>query len=265
MINFLQKMFQDISEGRNLEHYITLIFIIVILALDIFGLTSPDILTEITLAVLALIVFTNLSTRETIEMLSDKFTSSKSADDYFWKEKRSLEHHLSQAKSIGFVGASLSRTLRDYSNILEKRLRLGAEVRIILMDPDSTAPDQAVLRSKGVPNRQFYIDTLRPSLERARMLSETSNKVDLGLLPYKPAFGMVVIDPEEPYGRIIVEMYPHHSDGFAPTFDLQPDRDPQWYPFFQKQFDNLWKACDNRKFSGQEVSNLLENVRNMIS
>jgi hypothetical protein len=55
------------------------------------------------------------------------------------------------------------------------------------------------------------------------------SKPELGLLPFLPAFGIVVIDPDEPYGRIIVEMYPHHSDSFAPTFELRPDRDPHWY------------------------------------
>lgn len=79
----------------------------------------------------------------------------------------------------------LSRTLRDSSAVLEERLRLGAEVRIILMDPFSTAPDQAVLRSKRISSRRFYIDTLRPALERVGMLADASERVDLGLLPYR--------------------------------------------------------------------------------
>lgn len=159
----------------------------------------------------------------------------------------------------------LSRTLRDYSASLEERLRVGAKVRIILMDPASTAPDQAVLRSKGVSSRQFYIDTLRPTLERVGMLANASDKIELGLLPYKPAFGLVVIDPDEPYGRIIVEMYPHHSDSFAPTFELRPDRDPHWYKHFREQFENLWNGCGQRHFSGVEVHKLVEEVRNVSS
>lgn len=261
MLKFIKKSIQNISEGRNLEHYITLIFITIILALDIFNLASPETLTEITLAVLALVVFTSLSTRESIETLSEKLVKPQNADNFFWKSKRSIEPDLLQAKYIGFAGASLSRTLRDYSAILEERLRLGAKVRIILMDPNSTAPDQAVLRSKGVSSRRFYIDTLRPTLERVGMLSNSSDKVDLGLLPYKPAFGMIVIDPDEPYGKIIVEMYPHHSDSFAPTFELQPNRDLHWYKHFREQFDNLWSGCSRRHFEGKEIHKLVEEVR----
>jgi hypothetical protein len=69
VIRFIKKAFQDIASGRNLEYYITLIFILVILALDIFNLASPDVLTNITLAVLALVVSTSLSTRESLEEL----------------------------------------------------------------------------------------------------------------------------------------------------------------------------------------------------
>lgn len=62
--------------------YIRLIpYNIIILALDIFDLASPDVLTNITLAVLALVVSTSLSTRESLEELSKKLTKAQSADD----------------------------------------------------------------------------------------------------------------------------------------------------------------------------------------
>ena len=265
MIKFIQKALRDVSAGRNLEYYITLLFILVILALDIFNLASPNILTNITLAVLALVVSTSLSTRESLDKLSKKLTTTQSADDFFWETKRSVESDISQAKYIGFGGAVLSRTLRDYSASLEKRLIAGAKVKIILMDPESTAPDQAVLRSKGVSSRQFYIDTLRPTIERVGMLANASDKAELGLLPYKPAFGIIVLDPDEPYGRIIVEMYPHHSDSFSPTFELRPDSDPHWYKHFREQFENLWNACGSRQFSGAEIHKLVEEVRHVSS
>ena len=263
-MKFLKRMIQDVIEGKNLEHYITLIFIFIILLLDIFDLASPDILTEITLAVLALVVFGSLNTREAVNELTDKFEQSTNADGYFWKEKVSVEPLFIQAKHIGFVGASLSRTLRDYSHTLERRLNDGAIVRAILMDPASTAPDQAVLRSKSIRNRQFYIDSLRPSLERIGALSNRSQSVELGLLPYKPAFGMIVIDPDEPNGIIIVEMYPHHSDSFAPTFELRPNRDPRWYQFFHQQYNILWElGCQNRQFTRNEINDLLDEVRSI--
>ncbi len=85
MIKFIKKAIRDISSGRNLEYYVTLVFILIIFALDIFNLASPDILTNITLAVLALVVSTSLSTRESLEELSSKLIKPQSADDFFWR------------------------------------------------------------------------------------------------------------------------------------------------------------------------------------
>lgn len=76
---------------------------------------------------------------------------------------------------------------------------------------------------------------------------------------------MVLIDPDEPYGRIIVEIYPHHSDAFVPTFELRPGTDPYWYKCFREQFDNLWDGCGRRHFFGAKVHNLIEEVRGMSS
>ncbi|MEO0984591.1 MAG: hypothetical protein AAFY20_03475 [Cyanobacteria bacterium J06639_14] len=263
MIKFIQKSVQDISSGRNLEHYITLVFITVILALDIFNLASSEVLTEITLAVLALVVFTSLSTRESLDRLSTKLIKPPNADDFFWQDKHSIAAELTRAKYIGFVGACLSRTIRDYAPILEERLKAGAIVRIILMDPSSTAPEQAVLRSKSISNKQFFVDTLNLTLERISILADATAQVELGLLPYKPAFGMLVMDPDMPHGKIIVEIYPHHSDEFAPTFELQSNRESRWYRHFRNQFDNLWHGCGQRQFMGLEIRHLIAKVRDI--
>jgi hypothetical protein len=246
---------RDIARGQNLEYYVTLVFIVVIFAIDVFNLASLDALTNVILAVLALVVYSLLSTRQALEELSDKVVRPQDARSFFWKTKRSIEDDLSQAKDIRIAGAVLSRTLRDYRYVLEERLKHGAKVRIMLMDPNSTAPDQAVLRSKGVSNRQFYIDSLRPTIERISALVEASEKIELGLLPYKPAYGMILIDPDEAHGKIIIEMYPHHSDTFAPTFELFPNRDTHWAEFFRSQFDTMWSR--SKHYQNKEIQNLV--------
>lgn len=261
MINFFKKVGADIVAGRNLEHYITIAFILVILGLDIFNLASPDIVTEITLAVLALVVLTSLNTRDSLNQVQESLDKQLSADEFFWSDKRSLENDIEQARYIGFVGTTLSRTVRDYSAIVERKLKQGAEVRFIIIDPDSTAPDQAVLRSKGVINRQFYIDLLRPTLERICALSYSSQGISLGLLPYKPTFGMIILDPDESRGRIIVEMYPHRSTDLFPTFELTPNRDSYWFKHFQKQFKILWESCDNRTWQGDAIQDFVTALR----
>jgi hypothetical protein len=255
----IRKIVAEIGEGKNIEYYITLFFIVLIFALDIFNLVSSDILTNIVLAVLALIVYSSLSTRRSVDGLAEKITGSPRAETFFWKSKRSVETDLSRARDIRIVGAILSRTIRDYRPILEERLSKGAQVKIMVMDPDSTAPDQAMLRSKGVSSRQFYVDNLRPTIERIGFLSETSQHIELGLLPYKPAYGMILIDVDDKDGLIIVEMYPHHSDAFAPTFELHSSLDAQWYNYFSEQFNTMWSRA--QKYKGSEIRELTSSTR----
>lgn len=262
VIDFFQRLIRDIKKGKNLEYYTILFLIIVILIVDIFNLASFEVLTNITLAVLALVVYSLLNTKQGFDELSDKIVKPQGADAFFWKAKNSVEDRFSRAKHIEISGAVLSRTLRDYRAVLEDRLRAGASIRIILMDPKSTAPDQAVLRSKGISDRQFYLDTLRPTIERVGVLGEISEHIELGLVPYKPAYGMILIDPDEAHGSIIVEMYPHHSDSFAPTFELFPVQDPHWHRFFRTQFISVWERC--RHFKGKEIMNLIEQMRGSI-
>lgn len=259
MFQFTRRIAKDIVQGKHLEYYVTLLFIILIFALDTFNLVSSESITNIILAILALVVYSNLTTHQRLEELSDKIIMPQGAERFFWKEKRSIEHDLSNAKYVGILGAVLSRTMRDYSSVLEERLKAGAKVRILLMDPESAAPDQAVLRSKDVNSRQFYVENLCMTIERVGFLVKTASTVELGLLPYKPAFGMIVIDPDEPYGKIIVEMYPHHSDAFAPTFELDAIRDRHWYTYFRAQFDAVWERT--RQYNGATVQMLATTIR----
>ncbi|MCK4472651.1 MAG: hypothetical protein KAW49_12805, partial [Anaerolineae bacterium] len=178
------------------------------------------------------------------------------ADDFFWREKRFLQRDLAQAKFIGIVGVTSTGTVRSYLNTFENRLASGAHIRFIMIDPSSSAPRQAVLRSKGLIGDSFYTDLLRPTIDLICGLAawaDSRGTVELGLLPYVPSFGLLLIDPDEAHGRIIVEIYQHRSSAFHPTCELNVQRDTRWYKFFRKQFDLLWGSCGDRKGTGLEI------------
>ena len=259
MFKFLDKVFQDIREGQNLEVYLTLVVVLVLLLLDVFGVVSTEAVAAGTLATLALLAYSTLTNREQMQHLVDTsaaiqavaeqaISGKPKADDFFWREKRFLERDFAEASFIGIVGVTLSRTVRDYGDILESRLASDACIRFIMIDPASPAVRQAMLRSKGI-GESFYKDLLRPTIDRIcnlADLAESSGTVELGLLPYAPSFGLILIDPHEPYGRVIVEVYQHRSSAFNPTFDLNAQRDSRWYKFFLEQFDLLWESCEER-------------------
>ncbi|MDQ0910259.1 hypothetical protein QFZ22_006244 [Streptomyces canus] len=59
-------------------------------------------------------------------------------------------------------------------------------------------------------------------------------------LPFVPAFGLVLLDPERPNGLIHVDIYSHSSATGDAVFTLRPGRDGHWYENFQSEFDRIW-------------------------
>jgi hypothetical protein len=279
MLKFLEKVFQDIYKGQNLEIYLTLVVALALLLLDIFGIASTEAVAAGTLATLALLAFSTLENREQMQHLADTSTATQAvveqvvsgkpkAGDFFWKRRRSLEGDLARARFIGIAGITLSRTVRDYLDDFEKRLQSGACVRFIVIDPASLAPRQVMLRSKGGVRDFFYADLVRTTIERICILTElddSSGTVELGLLPYAPSFGLFLIDPHEAHGRIIVEIYQHKSLAFNPTFELNAQRDARWYKFFREQFDLLWESCGDRRGTGRQIHRFRQELQSQFS
>lgn len=275
MLQFLDKVLRDVREGENLEVYLTLVVVLVLLFLDVFGVVSTGAVAAGTLATLALLAYGTLNSREQMQHLVDTSMATQAvveqavsgkpkADDFFWTGRRSLERDLIRARFIGIVGLTLSRTVRDYLDIFEKRLESGACIRFVVIDPASQAPQQAVLRSKGGVGDSFYADLVRTTVERICMLAgsdDSPGTVELGLLPYAPSFGLFLIDPHEPHGRIIVEIYQHKSLAFNPTFELDAQQDARWYKFFLEQFDLLWESCGDRRGTGHQIHLVRQELR----
>lgn len=72
---------------------------------------------------------------------------------------------------------------------------------------------------------------------------ENTGTIEIGYLPYTPAFGMILIDPETEDGVGIFEIYHHKSTERNATFTVSAVEDEQWYPFFQQQYELLWGCC----------------------
>lgn len=262
-MRFLDGVFADLRAGKNLEVYLTLVVALVLLILDIFGFASTEALAAGTLATLALLAFSTLKNREQMQRLAEAAEQGMSgrlgADDFFWDEDRLGQDDFKDADFIGVVGVTLSRTVRTHSLVFEDRLRDEAHVRFMVIDPESPAPLQAIRRSQGVPSQSFYKSLLQPTIENVCMLATSASSrgtVELGLLPYIPSFGLVLIDPDRPHGRIIVEVYQHKTPAFSPTFELRnTQQDARWYSFFREQFDLLWDSCGKRRAAGEAIKN----------
>lgn len=178
----------------------------------------------------------------TLSHLSKKVYSS----DFFSSGQNLTAEDLSCANTICFLGKVLARTSREYLHVLGQRLIAGANIRFVVLDPESeTVLEQAELQSFDAP-LAYYRDTIRTTETVIEVLSRTPNgkgKTEIGFLPFVPSFGLVLVDPQETHGTCFVEIYQHRSAEPHPTFELSAKDDPHWFAFFNEQFEKIWDSC----------------------
>ncbi len=102
------------------------------------------------------------------------------------------------------------------------------------------------MRSSGVSSAEHWrkrLDSTASLVEVIASSPDITGSLELGYLPYLPAYGFSMVDPDTPDGIIVVELYHHRSTEDNPTFELSAARDGEWYQFFRRQFDLMWASC----------------------
>jgi hypothetical protein len=242
----------DLGRGHNSDLYIAVTVAIVVAVLGIVGVVDERILAASTLAVLAVMATSALSSRHQLEdvatalaQLAASQVGNTPADRFLSATPPGRDLPVGTATEIGLVGVTLTRTIRDMLPVLDRRLRAGAKIRVLLIDVDSDANIEAVSRSKKADASDFYRNRVSSSIDLLRVLAEAARDDDdlqLRLLPFVPTFGMCLTDSSDAHGRIQVEMYQHRTLEGNPSFDLRAGRDQRWYALFTEQFETMWAS-----------------------
>ncbi|GAA2255040.1 hypothetical protein [Streptomyces indiaensis] len=247
-MRLLRQLRTDLLAGENLEIYTTALLSLVLAVLGVLGMVGGEVLAAATLATLALLASGMLGSRRQVAKLTAEVRArgrgELSVEDFLGKGKAGLLEQVRAAQDIRIVGVTLSRTLRDLVDELQRRAVAGAVVKVALIDPAGSAPDEAARRST-IPDRAgMYRNRLRSSVDLLRELAETpgtEGRVEVRFLDFVPAFGLVLLDPQRPGGRIHVDIYSHSSASGDAVFTVLPHRDGEWFPHFQTEFDSVWE------------------------
>ncbi len=249
----LRRVGDDLRRGHNVELYVTVTLSLCIALLSVFAIVDIKIVSATTLAVLALLAVSGLATRHQseeagrrLDQLAANLSGDVPADRFLKTRMPALDDEIAAAADIRLVGVTLTRTVRDLLPVLDRRLRRGACVRVLVIDGDSPARTEAVARSRGADSPDFYQHRLASTIDLLGVLASATqdeSALQLRLLQYVPTFGMCLIDPAETYGRIHVEIYQHETIEQNPSFSLQADRDSHWYQLFARQFETLWDSA----------------------
>ncbi len=145
-MRWLRRIGRDLSQGRNLEVYLTVVIALVLGLLGAFSVVRAEVVVAVILATLGLLALSTIISRDQLgalqtqvaglsALVEQKVLGRARADDFFLAEKPDYETRFQSAHTISIVSCTLSRTVREYLGVFEARLREGAQLRFAVMDP----------------------------------------------------------------------------------------------------------------------------------
>jgi hypothetical protein len=243
---------------RALDLVLTIAVAVAVGVLGALDVVGPTVTGGATLTTLGLLAFSSLHGRSalgtlarsvselgrTMSELGRTVSDRTSADRLLAPSTSGVDLDLGTADDIRAVGVTLARTIRNHYAALQQRLDAGATVRIALIAPEAATVAEAARRSTIAESPAIFEHRLRPTLDLLEGLAEHAaagpGRLQVRLLDFVPAFGLVAVDAETPHGQVRVDIYSHRCGTQEPTLPLYADRDARWFRHFVAEFDRVW-------------------------
>jgi hypothetical protein len=250
---------------RALDLILTITVALTVGVLGAFDLVGPAVTGGATLTTLGLLAISSLQGRSALGALAHSVTElgkglsdNSSADRLMTPSTSGVDLDIGTADDIRILGVTLARTIRNHHAALRQRLEAGATVRIALIAPEAATVAEAARRSTIADSPAIFEHRLRPTLDLLDDLAESAARgpgsLQVRLLDFVPAFGLIAIDPEMPHGQVQVDIYSHRSGTPEPALPLYADRDARWFRHFVAEFDRVWAAGLPRPVERREIT-----------
>lgn len=189
---------------------------------------------------------------EKIEELKNSIEKNKKtrAIDFF-QEKIKLSEIYKDSESIELSGVTLSSEVNENFTLFREKILSGHNVKFMLIDPRSSAPDVSSLRSEDEGNTNYYLrkldvvfgdfEYLIESINKSKTEQQKIGKLEVRLLPYPPSFAINRFTNNNGEKEIVIEIYAHKVGYDAPPmFKLSSINDKKWFNYFSQQYDAMW-------------------------
>ncbi|GAA4219809.1 hypothetical protein FHR32_000478 [Streptosporangium album] len=245
---WLRRLIQDLRIRQNIDAHVVTVVVFAFALVSIFGDVVPDQLKWAALLSGVGILVYRLTLPEEHHEASASILGDRSAFDSV-----PLSSALAGARDVRvFAPSAVNLLSAQTCEVLRKVVlaRAGGAVRVVILDP---AEKTAVrLASRQLDDSvDFPIQRLPAALdtaiERLDLMSkwETEGRFRYRLLPYNPGFSIVLIDPDTPKGRAIVEIHGFHNSSTSSRMHLELSRslNERWYFYWVRQFDHIWREA----------------------
>ena len=239
-MRFLQRVWDDIKKGENVDLYVTVVVALGLALLNLVGLAPQNWLAPITLAVLGLLAISTLGSRYHFEELSRKIMQS---GDVFLEEfPPRIRDDFEAGSEILLVGVTLTRTIKTYYSLIERKLQKGHTIKVLLVHPDGPAVEMAETRVYGRMDVKRTIMDIRSVLQDLCDLRIVApDRLYIRTIQTPLGYGAIAVNPNLPSGSLYLEHYPYKVPGGSkPKFVLHA-KDGHWYEFFREELLTLWE------------------------
>lgn len=241
-MNLLKRIWDDIRRGENIDLYVAAPLAVIIAIFGILGVTSPQLISSITLVILGLLATSLLTSRHAVKELSQKLTQT--SETFFFKEfsESNFEADFENATDLWLVGVSMTTIIGSHYSLIAKKRRAGHNVKALLVHPDGPAVEMSEIRAYGRPNTDRARVEIQNTLQDLCDLSQVaSGKLQIRTIQHPLGHGVMAKDPETALGTIYIQNYPFKTEGGSrPKFVVRA-RDGFWYDFFKQELHNLWE------------------------
>lgn len=240
-MRILQRVWEDIRRGENIDLYVTVIVAIALAVLNLTGLAPQSWIAPLTLAVLGLLAIATLGNRHKVEEVINNLKQVPESP-FLEKFPATLDRDMEKSTDLWLMGVTLSRTLTTYYSALERKLRRGGRVRALLVYPDGAGCEMALMRNYARSDLEFTRSQIRGVLGYLCDLKKIApDRMEIRTIDYPLGFGAFAIDPDTASGVLYLEHYPFKTvGGSMPKFVLRA-QDGRWYDFFKTEISILWE------------------------
>ena len=202
-----------IVSDEYLDLYILAVAALTFTILGFVGIAGTKVLASVTLALLALLAYSQIRSRRHVADIaagqrSDPLSIFQTA---FPGE---LETRRGSASSLLLIGMTMTRTVQGGSlTVLRQVLRSGGKIRVLLIDPT----DDALMRAASEHSQRGYTADrfkrrVESTLEELAIVQDATNgDLEIRVAPFVPHMGINAIDVGNPNGLIVLQHHEHDS------------------------------------------------------
>jgi hypothetical protein len=235
----LRRVVSDLRLGRNLDGYLTIAVALIVGVLSYLDIVPTTKVTSLILAVLAVLAFSLITSRaELAEAVTLRLEPRQQFLADFPPE---LVQARNSSDDIYLIGVDLARTIETSFAAFEDRLRSGANIRVLLTDPqaDDAAIDTRTQFSRPeITDMRTEIGHALRKLERLKKLTDGRLQVRITRSALK--FGLNFVDVTKPSATLYIQLYSYRLPGESrPMFRLTA-ADGEWFQCYRDQAEALW-------------------------